>query len=97
MHKFDLTSGLSDLTSKQFYYVKVQSIPSQANFVLTRGMSLQPWSLQGGIPVMTSYCKFDFIFENRIHITYNSHLDGLEAMVASKQTYRLREFGIYMK
>ena len=46
---------------------------------------------------MTSYCKFDFIFENRIHITYNSHLDGLEAMVASKQTYRLREFGIYMK
>ena len=46
--KFDLTSGLFDLTSKQFYYVKIQSIPSQVNFDLTRGMSLQAWSLQEG-------------------------------------------------
>ena len=48
MAKFDLTSGLFDLTSKQFYYVKIQSIPSQANFDLTRGMSSQAWSLQLG-------------------------------------------------
>ena len=43
--KFDLTSGLFDLTSKQFYYVKIQSIPFQVHFDLTRGMSLQAWSL----------------------------------------------------
>ena len=57
MHKFVLTSGLSDLTSKQFYYVKAQSIPSQVNFVVTRGMSLQPWSLQEGIPVL-AFAKY---------------------------------------
>ena len=56
--KFDLTSGLFDLTSKQFYYVKVQCIPSQANFVLTRGMFLQAWSLQGGIPVFGFHLTF---------------------------------------
>ena len=50
--KFDLTSGLFDLTSKQFYYVKIQSIPSQANFDLTRGMTLQAWSLQEGSGVL---------------------------------------------
>ena len=54
MAKFDLTSGLFDLTSKQFYYVKVQFIPSQANFDLTRGMTLQAWSLQEGSGVESS-------------------------------------------
>ena len=52
MAKFYLTSGLFDLTSKQFYYVKIQSIPSQANFDLTRGVSLQVWSLQVGSGVL---------------------------------------------
>ena len=38
--KIELTSGISDLTSKKFYYVKVQSVLSKANFELTRGMNL---------------------------------------------------------
>ena len=73
MDKFDLTSGLSDLTSKQFYYVKVQSIPSQANFVLTRGMSLQPWSLQGGIPVHAIH---------RIIVCHETYLRGWKSIEA---------------
>ena len=43
--ELNLHQGFSELTSKKFYYVKVQSIQSQANFELTRGMNLQAWLL----------------------------------------------------
>ena len=44
--KLNLHQCFSELTCKQFYYVKGQSVPSQANFELTRGINLHSWHLQ---------------------------------------------------
>ena len=46
--QLNLHQGFSELTSKQFYYVKVQFVRDQANFEHTRGLNLQPWHLQQG-------------------------------------------------
>ena len=52
--ELNLHQGFSELTSNYFYCVKVQSIPSPADFELTRGMNLQAWHLQVGCCVIAS-------------------------------------------
>ena len=50
--KLNLHQGFPELTSKQFYYVKAQSVLSPADFELTRGMNLQAWHLHAGCCVL---------------------------------------------
>ena len=51
--KLNIHQGCPEITSNQIYYVKVQSIPSPADFELTRGMNLQAWHLQVGCCVLS--------------------------------------------